>query len=86
VSTFNDQGVQLLGLSADELNEIGANEGEDALKARLNAACWNTFVVKTRSKREFIKEENRLKSTVVQLWPMDWPAENAMLIDAIEKY
>lgn len=85
-STFNDQGQQLVGLSADDLCLIGAEEGEEKLKARLNQATFDTFIFKVRSRREVVKDEPRLKTTILQVWRPDWTSECSQLVEAIGRY
>ena len=85
MSTFNDQGVNLLGMTADELWAKGA-EDEDAVKKILAANTWKQFVIKTRSKLESVKEEMKVKTTILNFYPIDYISESMQMLDLIAKY
>ena len=85
-STFNDEGTDLIGMNANELYECGVEGGEEAVKSKFASASFKQYVVRVRSKFEMVKDERRLKNTIVQLHPMDYANECTALLDIIDKY
>merc|ERR1712196_286775 len=44
-STFNDEGTDLIGMSANELYDCGVDGGEDAVKSKFSDASFKQYIV-----------------------------------------
>ncbi|KAF0687241.1 Aste57867_21003 [Aphanomyces stellatus] len=86
MSAFNDQGkIIMQGKTADELAEL--KETNMALyDGSFKAALFRPYVFRIRCKAEPINDEVRVKAQIVNIEPLNYVAESAELLEAIEKY
>jgi len=86
VTLFNDECVELLGMTADELHGIRLNHGDDAYLAVIKKPLFTSWNCVIKSKLEMVQDEHKLNSTVGRLGRLNYVDENIMLINAIQKY
>jgi len=70
-SAFNDQGIALLGKTADELQELKDSMNPD-YEATWQASVFKPYVLKVRAKAETWQDETRVKCTIMEVKPVDW--------------
>ena len=85
-SFFDDQAKQLLGKSADEMDTIKREQGDQVFRDVVNQALFKQFIVKAKVKYEDVQGESRRKCSVFQLDNIDYRTECAKMIEAINKY
>ncbi len=85
VSFFNDEGAELIGMSADDLTAL-KHEDTDQYLAKLTEPIFKQYNMYLRSKMDTHQDETRLKSSVLKLEPLNFVSECAQLIDAISLY
>lgn len=88
VSMFDEQAKQLLGanITADGLHKR-CFEGEydnDHFDSVFAQAQFTDWIAKCRVKQEMVGDEERVKTTVYSLTPVDYTAESKELLRAIE--
>lgn len=84
VTAFNEEGEKILGLTAQELGEL-KDSNNDVFLEKFGETAFQTFLFKLRVKMENFSDENRLKSTVVSVTPMDFKTYNTHLIAQIKE-
>ncbi|WIA41863.1 hypothetical protein OEZ86_009188 [Tetradesmus obliquus] len=83
VNIFNDQGVQLLGASADELAaQRGADEASFA--GTLAGAKWSEWLMTLAARSREYNGERRMRYTVVRMAPVDYAQEGHRLLQLIQ--
>lgn len=83
VNMFNDQGVQLLGASADELAaQRGADEASFA--GTLAGAKWSEWLMTLAARSREYNGERRMRYTVVRMAPVDYAQEGHRLLQLIQ--
>lgn len=83
VSFFDDQAEVLLGISANDLQKIYANDGEETYQARFAKAQFTDWVFTCKVKLEEHQGEERIKTSVQSIHPMDYAKEGRSLLNAI---
>ncbi|KAL9095454.1 MAG: hypothetical protein Q9165_002325 [Trypethelium subeluteriae] len=59
LSSFDDTGKLIMGMSADELQEIVDNGDEQRRRDAFQDACWKTFVFRCRAKMDNYQDQTR---------------------------
>jgi len=84
LSAFNEQGIQLLGKTADELHQM-RNEGNEAeFEQIFQDVLFKQFVFKIRAKMESYQDESRLKCSVIEAEPVNFATEGWKLLQEIQ--
>ncbi|GAX27362.1 replication factor A1 [Fistulifera solaris] len=89
VSFFNEQAETLLGVTADEAFLHSHPEGsfdQNAYDSLYAPALFSDWVFRCRVKNELVNEENRVKTSVVGMWPVDYLRESKDLLAAIANF
>lgn len=82
ISGFNEVGVALLGMTADELDSI-RNENEGEFKAVLTRVIGRVMDFHCRAKQETFNDTNRVRYTVTQIQPLNFAKAGHELVDKI---
>lgn len=85
VSIFNEQAEVLLdGAKADELYAHVANgDGRDIYDSTFAKATYTDWILKCKVKQELVGDEQRVKTSLVSLSPVDYVAESRSLLKAL---
>lgn len=89
VSFFNEQAEALLGVTADECYHASYNNGgfdPDAYDSVFAKVMFTEWIFKCKVKNEFHNDENRVKTSVFSMSPVDYVKESADLLAAIELF
>ncbi|XP_043581968.1 replication protein A 70 kDa DNA-binding subunit [Bombus pyrosoma] len=84
VTAFNDETEKILGITAQELGELKENDN-DAYLEKLGDVTFKSFIFKIRTKMETFGDENRLRSTCIDVSPTDCKAYNEDLITKLKE-
>lgn len=82
---FDEQASMMLGQSADDMYRLKLSE-EHVYEQQLNRALFKQFIFTARAKYDTIKDEQRLKCTVISASAVDFVSESGQLLEAIRKY
>ncbi|KAG6474057.1 hypothetical protein ZIOFF_067981 [Zingiber officinale] len=85
LSVFNEQAEKILGCSADELNRIKTEEGDEKYQLKLKEATWVPHLFRVSVVHTEYMHEKRQRITVRAQAPMDCLAESKYLLEEIEK-
>lgn len=86
VSSFNDQGEAILGMTADELSDLKEEDDEQRkYKAVLTNASWKYYNMRLSVEMNEYNNEKRQRIKVRSLSQVDWAGESAYLLAQIEK-
>ncbi|XP_057952640.1 replication protein A 70 kDa DNA-binding subunit B [Malania oleifera] len=85
-SVFNDQAEQIIGCSADELDKLRSQEGEEnSYQLKLKEAKWALLLFRVGvAQREYMSEK-RQRITVKSIASVDYAAESKFLLQEIAK-
>ena len=85
VSIFNEQAEVLLdGAKADDLYAHVANgDGRDIYDSTFAKATYSDWILKCKVKQELVGDEQRVKTSLVSLSPVDYAAESRSLLKAL---
>jgi len=85
---FNETAAMLLGQSAGDMCKIkeDGESGQVMWDSVLQRARNRTFMFRVRVKMESIREEQRLKASVIGMRPVEYGKECRLLLDAIKMY
>ena len=90
---FNQEGVAVLGTTADAIHQMRAKVGEvddtGSVEDLFNEVSFTEHLVTLKLKFEEVKGEQRLKTTVVKVRPLEGETlvrENKALLAAIKEY
>ena len=89
VSFFNEQAEALLDCTADQCYRASANDGNldaDTYDSVFAKVLFKEFIFKCKVKNEFHNDENRTKTSVVSISPVDYAKESNELLEAIAKF
>jgi replication factor A1 len=89
VSFFNEQAESLLGCTADECYRASARDGNldaDTYDSVFAKVLFKEFIFKCKVKNEFHNDENRTKTSVFSISPVDYAKESNDLLEAIAKF
>ncbi len=84
VSCLPFQAEQLLGITADEMDQLRKSD-EERYQLKLKEAQWGQWVVGVQSRAREYNGEVRMRYSGVQVWAMDWSAECQRLKGLIDQ-
>ncbi|KAF4385041.1 hypothetical protein G4B88_017842 [Cannabis sativa] len=86
VSAFNDEAERIIGCSADELNTLKQEVGEDNMfEQKLKQATWVPHLFRVSVSQNEYNNEKRQRLTVRAIAPVDYAAESKFLLEEISK-
>lgn len=84
VSVFNEQAEHLFnGVKADELYEKIVEGDRDYYDSTFAKAACTEWIIKCKVKQEHVGDESRVKTSIVNLTPIDYAAESRNLLAAL---
>ncbi|KAL9227314.1 hypothetical protein vseg_003016 [Gypsophila vaccaria] len=84
ISTFNDQAEKLIGCSADELDKLKSEEGEEnPYQTKLKEATWVQYHFRVSVVQNEYMNEKRQRITLRSVIPVDYAAETKYLLEQI---
>ncbi|KAL5544628.1 hypothetical protein UlMin_008412 [Ulmus minor] len=86
VSAFNEEGEKIIGCSADELDKMKPQDGEENLfQVKLKQATWVPHLFRVSVTQNEYNNEKRQRITVRAIAPVDFAAESRFLLEEISK-
>ncbi|PUZ42179.1 hypothetical protein GQ55_9G564700 [Panicum hallii var. hallii] len=85
VSVFNEHAEKIIGCSADELDRIRREEGDDSYVLKLKEATWVPHLFRVSVAQHEYMNERRQRITVRTEAPVDYAAESKYLLEEIAK-
>ncbi|KAK1273384.1 hypothetical protein QJS04_geneDACA008000 [Acorus gramineus] len=85
LSTFNEQAEKIIGYTADELDRIKREEGEEKFQLKLKEATWVPHLFRVSVAQSEYMNEKRQRITVRAQSPIDYAAESKYLLEEISK-
>eukprot|EP00824_Muranothrix_gubernata_P012816 TRINITY_DN269_c2_g1_i1.p2 TRINITY_DN269_c2_g1~~TRINITY_DN269_c2_g1_i1.p2 ORF type:complete len:674 (-),score=142.68 TRINITY_DN269_c2_g1_i1:320-2305(-) len=85
-SLFNDQGQQIMNMTAGELERLRATNNTAAFDGAFQDATWKRFNFKVRAAADRYNEEQRVRYTVVSCQDVDYVEECRGLLEEIRSY
>ncbi|KAH7528873.1 hypothetical protein FEM48_Zijuj05G0124000 [Ziziphus jujuba var. spinosa] len=86
ISAFNNEAESIIGCSADELDKLKTQEGEDNLYLqKLKQATWVPHLFRISVSQSEYNNEKRQRITVRAVAPVDFAAESRFLLEEISK-
>ncbi|KAK9278051.1 hypothetical protein L1049_027609 [Liquidambar formosana] len=86
VSVFNEQAEQIIGCSADELDKLESQEGDQNLyQLKLKEATWVPYLFRVSVVQNEYMNEKRQRITAKSVAPVDFAAESRLLLEDISK-
>ncbi|KAG8827827.1 Replication factor A protein 1 [Serendipita sp. 399] len=85
LQAFNDVGVLVLGMSADELNEIRERDEQEFSKV-VHKAMSKTFNFSCRAKQDTYQDSTRVRYGINRAYPLDYAAETRNLHKMLSQY
>ncbi|XP_062210348.1 replication protein A 70 kDa DNA-binding subunit B-like [Phragmites australis] len=85
VSVFNEHAEKIIGCSADELDRIKKDEGDDRYILKLKEATWVPRLFRVSVAQHEYMSERRQRITVRSEAPLDYAAESRYLLEEIAK-
>ncbi|KAI4487913.1 hypothetical protein M0802_011732 [Mischocyttarus mexicanus] len=82
-TAFNEEAEKILGVTAQELGELEANDPEEYLK-KFSDVTFKIFFVKLRMKVETFNDESRIKASCLSIAPVDYAAHNNLLLTKLK--
>lgn len=82
-TAFHDEALQLFGTSAQEVLDLKEND-DNAYQDLLLTINFRTYMAKLKSQMETYKEEERVKTSILRLEPIDKIAYSRTLLDRIK--
>ncbi|GJN08659.1 hypothetical protein PR202_ga26603 [Eleusine coracana subsp. coracana] len=83
ISVFNDHAERIIGCSADELDRIKKEEGDDNYMIKLKEATWVPHLFRVSVAQHEYNNERRQRITVRTQSPVDYAAESKYLLEEI---
>lgn len=84
VSVFNEQAEQMFnGVTADQLYEKIAEGDRDSYDSTFAKATCTEWIIKCKVKQELVGDESRVKTSIVNVFPIDYAAESRNLLAAL---
>lgn len=84
LNVFNETGVSLLGMPAEELHRLKLDDEEDFKKV-FERASLQTYLFKLRVKQEYYNGEMKIRNTVITALPCNYAEESKRLADKIDQ-
>ncbi|MED6119851.1 Replication protein A 70 kDa DNA-binding subunit B [Stylosanthes scabra] len=86
VSVFNDEAARIVGCSADELDTLKSQDGEDnPFQLKLKQATWVPHLFRVSVSQNEYNNEKRQRITARAVVPVDFAAESRLLLEDISK-
>ncbi|KGN63732.1 replication protein A 70 kDa DNA-binding subunit B [Cucumis sativus] len=86
VSTFNEEAERIMGCSADELDQLKSQIGEEnSYQLKLKEATWVPHLFRVSVSQNEYNNEKRQRITVRSVAPVDFAAESRFLLEEIAK-
>ncbi|KAL6649484.1 hypothetical protein ACP70R_013708 [Stipagrostis hirtigluma subsp. patula] len=85
LSVFNEHAERIIGCSADELDRIRKEEGDDVYHIKLKEATWVPHLFRVSVAQHEYMSEKRQRITVRNEVPVDCAAESRYLLEEIAK-
>ncbi|KAA8542553.1 hypothetical protein F0562_023705 [Nyssa sinensis] len=86
LSVFNEQAEKIIGCSADELDKLKSQEGEENLfQLKLKEATWVPHLFRVSVTLQEYMSEKRQRITARAVAPVDFAAESRFLLEEISK-
>ncbi|XP_022135312.1 replication protein A 70 kDa DNA-binding subunit B-like isoform X2 [Momordica charantia] len=86
LSTFNEEAERLIGCSADELDQLKSQMGEEnSYQLKLKEATWVPHLFRVSVSQNEYNNEKRQRITVRSVAPVDFAAESRFLLEEIAK-
>ncbi|OLY85024.1 Replication factor A protein 1 [Smittium mucronatum] len=82
---FNESGIEMLGMKADDMVSIYDNDREEFDKI-LSKVNFSKFRFRCRAKNEVYNDVSRINNSVQALIPVDYVAESNRIFDIISQY
>jgi len=84
VSVFNEQAEHMFnGVTADQLYEQLAEGDRDSYDSTFAKATCTEWIIKCKVKQEHVGDESRVKTSIVNLTPIDYADESRNLLAAL---
>ncbi|XP_062169595.1 replication protein A 70 kDa DNA-binding subunit B [Alnus glutinosa] len=86
LSAFNEDAEKIVGCSADELEKLKSQVGEEnSFQTKLKEATWNSHLFRISVAQNEYNHEKRQRITVRAVAPVDFAAESRFLLEEISK-
>ncbi|TVU47936.1 hypothetical protein EJB05_07554 [Eragrostis curvula] len=85
ISVFNEHAERIIGCSADKLDQIRKEEGDDQYLIKLKQATWVPHLFRVSVAQHEYMNERRQRITVRSESPVDYAAESRYLLEEIAK-
>ncbi|KAJ1387138.1 hypothetical protein SESBI_40216 [Sesbania bispinosa] len=86
VSVFNEEAEKIVGCSADELDNLRSQDGEDnPYQLKLKQATWVPHLLRVSVTQNEYNNEKRQRITARAVVPVDFAAESRILLEDISK-
>ncbi|GAU36036.1 hypothetical protein TSUD_208060 [Trifolium subterraneum] len=86
ISTFNEEAEKIIGCSADELDSLRSQEGEDSpYQLKLKQATWTPHLLRVSVSQNEYNNEKRQRITARAVVPVDYAVESKNLLENISK-
>ncbi|KAK9198750.1 hypothetical protein WN944_013936 [Citrus x changshan-huyou] len=86
ISIFNEEAERIIGCSADELNELKSQLGDDnSYQMKLKEVTWVPHLLRVSVAQQEYNNEKRQRVTVRAVAPVDFAAESKFLLEEISK-
>ncbi|KAK4779372.1 hypothetical protein SAY86_006900 [Trapa natans] len=86
LSTFNEEAANIIGCSADELDELRSQDSEDnGYQLKLKQATWVPHLFRVSVALQEFNNDRRQRITVRAVTPVDYAAESRFLLEEISK-
>ncbi|KAK9996254.1 hypothetical protein SO802_020940 [Lithocarpus litseifolius] len=86
ISVFNEEAEKIVGCSADELDKLKSEEGEeDPYQLKLKQATWSSHLFRVSVAQNEYNNEKKQRITVRAVAPVDFAAESRFLLEEISK-
>ncbi|XP_050257037.1 replication protein A 70 kDa DNA-binding subunit B [Quercus robur] len=86
LSIFNEEAEKIVGCSADELDKLKSEEGEEnPYQLKLKQATWNSHLFRVSVSQNEYNNEKKQRITVRAVAPVDFAAESRFLLEEISK-
>ncbi|KAE9602219.1 hypothetical protein Lal_00049617 [Lupinus albus] len=86
ISVFNEEAEKVVGLSADELDNLKSQDGEDSpYQLKLKQATWVPHLFRVSVTQNEYNNEKRQRITARAIVPVDFATESKLLLEDISK-
>nr|XP_019709949.1 replication protein A 70 kDa DNA-binding subunit B isoform X2 [Elaeis guineensis] len=85
LSVFNEQAEKIIGCTADELDRIKTEEGDEKYQLKLKEATWVQHLLRVSVTQSEYMNEKRQRITIRSQATVDFSAESRYLLEEISK-